>query len=267
MMVFPSALAALEIDARLDSMRGAQVEAHGALLPTDTPVWRVAADGDRSGNVSNEEVGVFVSVLDELISQPEMGPLEAFNFTWQRENASGARRFTDDGRAALAQFALERAPNFRVAATFDGLNGTLDRVETTFTNLTGSSKGNATIEVRVLSVFSWALPDFSKDEHRLDLSLPPVVYVNLTVGGGIEIVSFENLVDGRIESGRAVASGRTIEYSAVFYVRARHVSTTAYAIALTAILAPMALVAFVALVSSPRHAVKETPPPVEPRYK
>jgi hypothetical protein len=267
MMVLPSATATLEIDARLDSMRGAQVDAHGALLPSDTAVWRAAVDGDDSGNVSNEEVGVFVSVFDELIDTPDMGVLEAYNFTWLRENASGAHRFTVDGRAALAQFAFERAPNFRFAATFDGLNGTLDRVETTFTNLTGSTRGNATIELRAVAMFSWLLPDFSKDVHRLDLFLPPVVYMNLTVGGDIEIVSFENVLDGRIASGRAAASGRTTEYSAVFYVRERHVSSAAYTVALAAILAPMALVAFVALVSSPRHAVKETPPPVEPRYK
>lgn len=255
------------IEARLESLRALELSLEASTSPSEGAQWTVQLDGDASGAVSAEELSTFIATLETLIAHPAYGPLEAYNETWAAENASGAGDFTLDGRANMSAFALTLAPAYRVTASLDGAAGALDRVAASFTNLTGTAGANATIDVLLEFVFAWGPANASREQYRLEVSAPPLTRFHLRVGGSFEVVSFESLVPAAINSGRTEILGRTIDHPVVVIVKERPVSNAALAIVAAAILLPAALVGFVALWTSREMRVKETPLPVEPRYK
>ncbi len=263
----PGALAEPTLDARLDTLRQLRIELTGTVPPTEAPTWRAALDADASGAVSAQEVAAFVSVLEQLADGPEVGTLEAYNLTWAAENASGASGATLDGRANLSAFALERAPAFRVAARLDSVNGTLERVALTFTNLWGPVGAAEGLEVRQLVTISWGAPSGAQAIHRIEVEAPPRLAFQMRVAGGFEIVGFESLVPATLAADHSQVNGVTIEYPAVVLVRAREVGNAALVLVILAILAPSVGVAYVTLKSARRLKVALKPLPAEPRYR
>ena len=263
----PGALAEPALDARLDSLRQLRLDLSGTTTADESPSWRAAVDADESHDVSAQEVGAFVSLLEALASRPEVGTLEAYNLTWAAENASGASGATLDGRANLSAFALERAPAFRLKARLDSLNGTLDHVALTFTNLSGSVGSSKPIDVLHTVRFSWGAPPAAQTVHRVEVEAPPRLAFHLRVAGGLEIVGFESLVPATLAPDRSQVDGVTIEFPAVVVVRVREVGNAAVALVIGATILPAVGVAYVTLKSARRLKVAEKPLPVEPRYK
>jgi len=265
--IAPGALAGTSVRASVETFRSLQLETTGEISAEGSHPWRAAIDADRSGAVSTEELSVFVSVLDALVANSSIDELGAYGATWARENASGAAPFTLEGRAVLAEFAHSLAGPMRVAVSLDGVPGAIDRVQSSFTGLTGAVADNRTVEAVQVVTYVFARSSSSTGVHRVELSLPAMVPLRLSVGGGLEVVTFESLDNGLIDGGRTTVSGNTTEFPAVFFVRPRAVTDDAFMIALLAILAPAVLVGIVAVFASPRIEIKDAPLPVEPRYK
>jgi len=60
----PGALAEPALDARLDSLRQLRLDLSGTPPADESPSWRAAVDADESHDVSAQEVGAFVSLLE-----------------------------------------------------------------------------------------------------------------------------------------------------------------------------------------------------------
>lgn len=266
-LVLPCASADFEVRVSTTTLRSLAVETTGQVAPAQAAPLRAAVDADGSGAVSVEELSVFTSVIDDLIGRPNATDTDAYSATWARENVSGGPAFTVVGRSNLSNMALLQAGGLRSSAAWDGVAGNLDRVQTTFDGLAGPIHAN--VSVRLLMEVTYAFPALDKNEpvHRLTVAMPAGIWVNLTVGGSLEIVQGDNLDNPAIDASHARIEGRTTSAPAQFVVKERAVSNEAQWIVALAVIVPAALIAGVCVYWLPRLKVDDAPQIVEPKYK
>ncbi len=263
----PCAAAAMDVQADALTFRSLEITLTGSLPPAQAAAWRAACDGDGSKVVSAEEQSVLVSTIDAVVADPNATSLDAYTTAWARENASGAAPFSVEGRANLSAFAFAQGVGARIAASWDGKAGTINRVETTFTGLTGALGSNTSVGVLFVVTYDFAAVDRNEPVHRLAIDTPPGLQVALRVSGGMEVVGLEHLDNSTIDGPHAIGGGTTTGAAATFLVKERAVSNEAFIIVVIAVLAPSVLVAAVAVYALPRLKVEDAPLLVEPKYK
>jgi hypothetical protein len=266
-LLVPCAAAAIEVQATAVTFRSLEVTLTGSIPGPQTAAWRAACDGDGSRAVSAEEQSVLASVIDAVVADPNATSLDAYTTAWARENASGAAPFSIEGRANLSSFAFAQGVGARIAASWDGTAGTINRVETTFTGLAGPIAANASIGVLFVLTYDFPAVDRSEPVHRLSIEAPPSLHVALRVSGGMEVVATEHLDNSTIDGPHEIGGGMTTGTAAVFLVKERAVSNEAFIIVVIAVLAPSVLVAVIAVYAMPRLKVEDAPLLVEPKYK
>lgn len=263
----PLAAAETEIYVTANTLRTVNVEASTTLPVDAAALWRESVDADGSGSVSQEEASIVISVIDALVYDAALTDVDAYKLAWARQNSTGAAGVTPEGRATLASFAFVQASAVRWKATFDGLNGSVQRAAISFTGLTGLVSANSTLFVLFELVYDFPALDQNEPVHRLSVALPPGLRVALTVGGALQVVEAEYVDATTKDAAGSKINGTTTATAPVFLVKERAVSNEAFAIAFVAIVVPTALVALVAVYALPRMRVPDPELIVEPKYK
>ena len=263
----PPAAAAVGVRATAVTLRSLQVDTSGSLAPQQAEPWRFAADADRSGAVGAEELSIFTSVFDAVVEADNATEVDAYAWTWARENASGAKGFTVETRANLSAFVFAQASAIRSSASWDGAPGRRDRVETTFTGLAVGVTENRSLSVILVVIYLFPALDPNELVHRLTIALPAGVNLRLSVGGGLQVLEAQNMDAPTMDAPQEAVWGTTTATAPVFLVKERAVSNDAFLIVVAAVLAPAALVGVIAVFALPRMKVEDAPLLVEPKYK
>lgn len=249
------------------SLREVTIGVHRVADAAVADAMRQAVDGTEDEKVSAEEYSVFVSGLDYAVLTPDLTASAAYAYLWEAENESGSPPFSFAGRSNVTALVLLLAPSIRIDCRLDEVGGKIERVASSFVNLSGPLGRNSSIDERVDLTIAWPTSNGSRAEHRLEIAPPNDTGLAISFAGSYQILAFEFVANASVDGARAILTGVSGAQPVAVTFGVRVASTAALALVAVAVIAAAAAAVLATAWSTRRHAIADKPLPVVPKYK